>query len=169
MKIKKNLIIIGMMGSGKSTIGSILAKNLDFEFIDTDTEIEKKESMKIVKIFKDYGEKYFRKIEEKIILETLNSKKSVISLGGGSLLSEKIKKVVFKEHVSFWLNWNSDILIKRIRRNKNRPIAVNLNNKQLLELIKERSKVYYNANFKIECDNLKKNDIVKKIINLYEK
>ena len=71
MKIKKNLIIIGMMGSGKSTIGSILAKNLDFEFIDTDTEIEKKESMKIVKIFKDYGEKYFRKIEEKIILETL--------------------------------------------------------------------------------------------------
>ena len=157
------------MGSGKSTIGSILAKNLDFEFIDTDTEIEKKESMKIVKIFKDYGEKYFRKIEEKIILETLNSKKSVISLGGGSLLSEKIKKVVFKEHVSFWLNWNSDILIKRIRRNKNRPIAVNLNNKQLLELIKERSKVYYNANFKIECDNLKKNDIVKKIINLYEK
>ena len=72
MKTKKNLVLIGMMGSGKSTIGNIISKKLDLKFIDTDYEIEKYEKISIKKIFDNKGEKYFRKLEETIILRSIN-------------------------------------------------------------------------------------------------
>ena len=86
MKTKKNLVLVGMMGSGKSTIGNIISKKLDFEFIDTDYEIEKYEKISIKKIFDDKGEGYFRKLEETIILKSINLDNKVISLGGGGFL-----------------------------------------------------------------------------------
>ena len=82
--MNKNLVLTGMMGVGKSTIGKKLAKKLKFKFIDIDFIIEKKERKKIDEIFKTKGEKYFRKIEEKITLKFLDRERQVISLGGGS-------------------------------------------------------------------------------------
>ena len=92
MKSNKNLVLLGMMGSGKSSIGLIVSKKLNIEFIDVDDEIEKKLNMKISKIFENKGEKYFRKIEEEITLKILKNKKTVISLGGGAFLNNKIQK-----------------------------------------------------------------------------
>ena len=112
---KENLVFLGMMGSGKSSIGSLISKKLNVNFIDVDDEIEKKIGMKISKIFENKGEKYFREIEETITLKSLKEKKTVISLGGGAFLNNKIKKEVLDNHISFWLDWNIKTLVKRIK------------------------------------------------------
>jgi len=168
MKSKKNLVLLGMMGSGKSTIGFLLSKKLNKKFVDIDSLIEKETNMKISDIFKKKGEVFFRNLEEKTTLRILNSSKNVISLGGGSFLNEKIRKETSSNNYTFWLNWSSQILIKRIKKNKKRPIAFNLNIIELEKLIEKRIKIYSKAQFKINCNNLTKNEIVKKIIELYE-
>ena len=101
MKIKKNLVFLGMMGSGKSTIGSLVAKKLKLNFIDIDREIEKKLNTSINKIFENKGEEYFRKVEEQITLKKLKSISTVISLGGGAFTNNNIRKEILKNHLSF--------------------------------------------------------------------
>jgi len=112
MKSKENLIFLGMMGSGKSSIGSLVAKKLQLNFIDIDNEIETELGLSIKKIFETKGENYFRKFEEKITLKQLKSKPVVISLGGGAFTNRNIRKEVIKNHLSFWLNWSDKILVK---------------------------------------------------------
>ncbi len=168
MKSKENLIFLGMMGSGKSSIGSVVSKELNIEFIDVDKEIEKKTGTTILKIFENEGEKYFREIEEQITLKVLKKSKTVISLGGGAFLNNKIKKEILDKHISFWLNWEINTLIKRIKDSKKRPVAFKSSKNELADLIKKRSVVYSKAMYKIDCENLSKNEIVKKIINIYE-
>jgi len=107
MKSKKNLILIGMMGSGKSTIGSLISKKLNVKFIDIDSVLQNVTKMKIVEIFEKKGENFFRNLEEKITLKLLNSTNNVISLGGGGFINEKIRKEVLKNNFSFCSNNNS--------------------------------------------------------------
>jgi len=168
MNLKKNLVFLGMMGSGKSTIGKLVSHKLKLNFIDIDLEIEKKTKMKILDIFKKKGEKYFRSIEEKITLRKLKEVNTVISLGGGGFLNKNVQKEVLLNHFSFWLKYDSETLIKRIKNSKKRPIAYNSNDIDLKNLMKKRSKIYSKSLFKITCDNLKKNEIINKIINIYE-
>ncbi len=168
MKSKENLVFLGMMGSGKSSIGLLVAKKLKLDFVDIDIEIEKKLGMSIKKIFENKGESYFRKFEEKITLEKLKLKDTVISLGGGAFSNKNIRKQVLKNHYSFWLNWSSEILLKRIKNSEKRPLAFNSTDNELIDLIKKRSNIYSKALFEIKCDNLSKNIIVKKILEIYE-
>jgi len=168
MKSKKNLILIGMMGSGKSTIGSLLSKKLNVKFIDVDSVLENDSKMKIAEIFEKKGENFFRNLEEKITLKVLNSTNNVISLGGGSFINEKIRKEVLKNNFSFWLNCNAQILLNRIKNNKKRPIAFKLSEDELRKLIEKRAKTYSKAQFKINCYKLTKGEIVKKILKIYE-
>jgi len=118
MKSNKNIVLIGMMGSGKSSIGKILSKKLNLTFIDIDQKIEENENSKISEIFTKYGEKYFRKIEEKISLKFLSSENSVISLGGGGFINASIRKMCKKNCLSFWLDWKNETIIKRIEKRK---------------------------------------------------
>ena len=166
---KKNIVLIGMMGSGKSTIGYLLSKTIDLKFIDIDKVIEKEAGLKIHSIFEKRGEVYFRNLEEKITLKFLKNKRKIISLGGGGFLNKNIKKETLINNVSFWLNWKNTTIIKRIYRSKKRPLAINSNENDLKKLIIERSKIYSEANFKINCEGLTKNMIVNQIKNLYEK
>ncbi len=168
MKSKKKPILIGMMGSGKSTIGSLLSKKLNIKFIDIDNVLENDSKMKIAEIFEKKGENFFRNLEEKITLKILNSTNNVISLGGGAFINEKIRKEVLKNNFSFWLNCNAQILLNRIKNNKKRPIAFNLSEDELRKLIEKRAKMYSKAQFKINCYKLTKGEIVKKILNIYE-
>tara|TARA_B100000900_G_scaffold361599_1_gene334413 strand:- start:2504 stop:3016 length:513 start_codon:yes stop_codon:yes gene_type:complete len=168
MKSKKNLVFLGMMGSGKSSIGLIISKKLKLKFIDVDYEIEKKIGMKISKIFEKEGEKYFREIEEEITLKILKNKKTVISLGGGSFLNNKIKQEILDNHISFWLNWDPKTLIERIKNSKKRPIAIKSSKNDLIQLIKNRYVVYSDALYKINCESQSKNEIVNNILKLYE-
>ena len=168
MKSKENLVFLGMMGSGKSSIGLLVAKKLKVNFIDVDKEIEKELGISIKKIFETKGENYFRKIEEKITLEKLKSNSSVIALGGGAFTNKEIRKNVLKYNLSFWLNWNDEILLNRIKNSKKRPLAFNSSDNELIDLIKKRSNVYSKALYEIKCDNLSKNQIVKRILEIYE-
>ena len=168
MKSKKNLVFLGMMGSGKSSIGSLIAKKLQLNFIDIDNVIENELGLSIKKIFETKGENYFRKFEEKTTLKKLKSSSTVISLGGGAFSNKEIRKEVINNHLSFWLNWNSDILLNRIKNSKKRPLAFNSSENEIIDLIKKRSNIYSKALYKIECDNLTKNEIVKEILKIYE-
>ena len=168
MKSKENLIFLGMMGSGKSSIGSLVAKKLQLNFIDIDNEIETELGLSIKKIFETKGENYFRKFEEKITLKKLKLKPVVISLGGGAFTNRNIRKEVIKNHLSFWLNWSDEILVNRIKNSKKRPLVSNASENEIIDLIKKRSNIYAKALYKIECDSLTKKEIVKKILNIYE-
>ena len=168
MKSKENLVFLGMMGSGKSSIGSIVSRKLNIDFIDVDKEIEKKSGIAIFQIFKGEGEKYCREIEEITTLKILKNNKTVISLGGGAFLNNNIKREILKNHISFWLNWDIKTLINRIKDSPKRPVAFNASKNELVDLIKKRSTVYSKAMYKVDCENLSKNEIVKNILKIYE-
>ena len=168
MKSKENLVFLGMMGSGKSSIGSLIANRLKLNFIDIDKEIEKELGTSIKKIFKSKGENYFRKFEEKITLKILKLNSVVISLGGGAFTNKNIRKEVLKDNISFWLNWNENVLLNRIKNSKKRPLAFNATDNELIDLIQRRSTIYSKALYEIKCDNLSRNQIVKKILKIYE-
>ena len=168
MKSKENLVFLGMMGAGKSSIGSLVAKKLNLDFVDIDLEIEKEAGKSIKKIFEIDGENFFRELEEKITLKKLKLNSTVISLGGGSFMNKNIRIEILKNHLSFWLNWSDQILLDRIFNNKKRPIAFNSSRKNLIDLIKKRSNIYSKALHEIKCDNLSKSEIVKKVLDIYE-
>ena len=158
-----------MMGSGKSSIGSLVAKKLKLNFVDIDKEIEKNLNITIKKIFEVKGENYFRKIEEQTTLKKLKLSSTVISLGGGAFINKKLIKEVVKNHLSFWLNWDKEILLNRIKNSKKRPLAFNSSDKEIIDLIKKRSYIYSKALYEIKCDGMTKNEIVEKIKEIYEK
>ena len=168
MKSKKNIVLVGMMGSGKSIIGKNLSKKIKKEFIDIDNKIEENQNSVISEIFRNKGEIFFRKIEEHISLKYLKFENKVISLGGGGFINPVIRKYCNKNCITIWLNWKDDTLIDRIKNSKKRPLAMNLSNLELQKLINKRSTMYNLSHYKISCDKLNKNQIVKKIIIFYE-
>ena len=167
--LKKNIVLIGMMAAGKTTIGYKLAKALKYDFFDIDSEIEKSENEKIVNIFQDKGEEYFRKIEEKISLVFLDKNKSVISIGGGAFLNNKIRDKIKKNSHSFWLNWKIKTILSRILKNSRRPLALKLKNKEIVNLYRNRIKFYKLSDFKVNCENKSKNEIIKQISKIIKK
>ena len=168
MNSKKNLVFLGMMGSGKSSIGYLVSKKLNLGFMDIDSLIEEETEMSILDIFEEKGESYFRSLEEKITLKTLKNSNHVVSLGGGSFMNNKIRKEILTNHFSFWLSWDESVLIKRVKDSKKRPLAFKSTKEEIKQLIKNRSKIYSKAQFKINCNKLTKTEIVKKIIYIYE-
>ena len=168
MNSNKNLVFLGMMGSGKSSIGSLVSRKLNLPFIDIDSLIIKNTGMSISEIFSKKGEEYFRKLEERVTLKYLKTIRSVVSLGGGGFINTKIRKEVLTNHFSFWLNWDESILIKRIKNSKKRPLVFKSTDREIRVMIKNRSKIYSDAKFKINCNKLTKTEIVKKIIKIYE-
>ena len=167
--MKKNLVLIGMMGSGKSTISRLLSDVTKQNLIDTDKLIEKETKLAIKEIFHKKGENFFRKIEEKIVLNSLKLSNSIISIGGGAFLNDKIREKIKNNCISVWLKCSEQTLIPRIKNSKKRPKAYLLKEKDLIKLINDRSKIYSKAEYKVNCDTLTKNEIVDKILKIYEK
>ena len=168
--MKKNLVLLGMMAVGKTTLGKIVAKKQGLEFIDTDLSIEKKNSMTVAEIFQQKGEEFFRMEEEKEVLKALEKNSCVIALGGGAFMNRSLRENILKNAISVWLDLNTKTLNDRTAWNNKRPFLINKNNQKKLEkLYAERKNIYKLANHKIECDKLNKQDIVEKIITLYEK
>ena len=158
------------MGVGKSTLGKILAKKLDLTFIDTDFNIERKCSMKISEIFKKKGESFFRVEEKKVVLESLNKKECVIALGGGAFVDKTVRDKILKNSLSVWLDIDLKTLNERVKWNNKRPLLNEQDAQEAInKLYTERKSIYKLAKYKINCNNLSKTSIVKKIINFYEK
>jgi len=167
--LKKNLILTGMMGVGKSTVGKKLANKLKFKFIDIDRIIEQKEKSKIKNIFRNKGESYFRKIEKKITLEELKKNNLVVALGGGAFVNSSIRKEIKNSCVSFWLDLNLKTLLNRLRYVKKRPLlSQNKLEETINKIYSERKKFYNESNYKIKCNSKNIKEIVDKITKLYE-
>ena len=166
MDIKKNIVLLGMMGSGKSTIGGLIAKKLNVKLIDVDRKIETMQNQKISQIFEHKGEAYFRELEFNVTIQSLNNDNKIISIGGGAFMNKELRKIIRQKSSTFWLHWSADTLIKRIKNNNKRPVVKNMKYTDIKKLISERNKIYNFSDYKIICENLKKAEIVEKIIKI---
>ena len=166
---KLNISLCGMMGSGKSAIGKILAHRLDYKFIDVDKVIEIDAGKTIKKIFEEDGEEYFRDLEERITTNILKHKETIVSLGGGAIINNKIRSSIKKNSYNVYLNVNVDILTKRLQNSKTRPLIYKKNlKKELSNLISIREKFYRKADLIIKNEKSAIEtitNILKKIIN----
>ena len=169
---KKNICIMGLMGSGKSIIGKDLSKYLNLRFYDTDKEIELITKKSIISIFQEEGESYFRDIEEKVCTELLTHKNCVISLGGGSIINRTIRKAIKQNSYSIYLKVEINNLLLRLKSSKKRPLLnENLNKRETLKnLYSDRRKFYERADFIVNNDNDKFNVLekIKSELKLYE-
>ena len=158
-----------MMGSGKSAVGKILANKLNYNFIDVDKMIEINAGKTIKKIFEEDGEQYFRELEEKITINILELKETIVSLGGGAIINKNIRGSIKKNSYNIYLNVNIDILTKRLQNSKTRPLIYKKNlKKELINLIGIREKFYRKADLIVKNEkNIIETteNIIKKIIN----
>jgi len=154
----KNIALIGHMGSGKSLLGKLIAKNSNLKHLDTDIIIEKKTKNKINQIFINHGEFFFRKIEEEIILNIPIEDKLILSLGGGSILSKKVRSFLKKNFITVFIDVKFSVLLERLENTKRRPLLKGVNiEKKLRELDINRRKFYLLADIILkDYDNLNK-------------
>ena len=169
--IKNNIIFVGHMGSGKTSIGKILAKSLNIEFVDTDNKIEKISAMTINNFFSKYGEKEFRSFEEKVILDILNKKSTtVIALGGGSFQNKNVRSLILEKNISIWLKCSLSILVNRLKNSRRRPLLDNIDIKnKILLLDKERRDNYKKANIEYDVSKKLKKNINKELVEIITK
>ena len=148
---EKNIALIGHMGAGKSTIGKLIAKRLKLIYLDSDQLIEKNTKKTIYEIFKSDGETKFRKIEEKNILSLKNKKNLILSLGGGSIISEKVRQLLNKNYITIFLDIDFSILVKRLKYSTKRPLIAKQNiETKIKELDIARRKYYLLADIIIK-------------------
>lgn len=168
------LFLMGYMGSGKSTIGKLLAKKLKWDFIDLDKYIEKHAGKKITEIFENDGEIKFRKLEHECLKRLLNKDNIVIALGGGTPCFHNNIDLINKNGVSIYLKVNVDILAGRLFKGENkRPLIRNLNKTELIlfikKTLKERVSIYKQADLSIHIKHQNVEEVIdkigKKIIN----
>lgn len=140
------IVLVGMMGAGKTTVGRRLAAKLNRLFLDSDEEIEKAAQMSIPEIFEQRGEPEFRAGETRVIARVLKDKDIVLATGGGAFVNAETRALVNAEAVSVWLKAEADILFERVSRRSNRPLLKTANPRQTLEtLITERYPIYADA------------------------
>ncbi len=170
---KKNIAIIGHMGAGKSVIGKLLAKKIDFQHIDSDREIISFSRKSIINIFQEEGEEYFRNIEKKIVLKLIEKKNVVLSLGGGSILSDLIREQLKKKSITLFLDPSLSELKKRLIKSTNRPLLKNVNiGEKVKELDIARRKYYLLSDIIIQNTNLPIDtckNFIKKFANFHDK
>ncbi len=148
------ILLVGMMGVGKSTIGRRLAAILNMPFADVDDEIIISANMDISDIFENHGEDHFREGERKVIQRLMDGKQKVIATGGGAFINEQTRALILKQSVSIWLYAELDILVSRVNRRNNRPLLKNGDPKKIIsELSKIRDPIYALAQYHIRTDN----------------
>jgi shikimate kinase len=164
--LKKPIIIVGMMGVGKSAIGRMLAKNLNREFYDIDENIEKKYNMRIYEIFENYGEKKFRDIEHEVIKEIKKESNYIIATGGGAFIYERNINIFNKIGLTLWLNASPFIIIERLKKNtNNRPLLKEVDLETYINnLLIKRNPFYAKANLTVNSSKISKNAMKNKIL-----
>lgn len=151
--LKKPIVLVGLMGSGKSTIGYRLAKKLRTAFVDTDLLVEERVGCSISEMFKYAGEKFFNEKEEEILQEVIEGKPCVISTGGGTFAVEKNRKLILDKAISVWLKADYNIILERVSRRNTRPTLETGDKAETIrKLIDERYPIYALADIHINSD-----------------
>jgi len=154
---RRSIVLVGLMGAGKSTIGKKLATFVDLPFFDADHEIEKVSTMTIPELFEAYGEAEFRDLERRVIARMLEEGPIVLATGGGAYMNDQTRRAIASEGVSVWLKAELDVLMQRVARKQNRPLLKNENPRGVMErLMTERYPVYALADLTINSREEKK-------------
>lgn len=150
----KSIVLVGLMGAGKSSIGRRLAKALKVPFVDSDVEITEAAACSITDIFEIYGEPTFRDLEKRVLLRLLTEEKpAVIATGGGAFMQPEIREMVKENAISLWLHADLDVLYERVSRKRNRPLLEKGDKREILKaLIAEREPVYGLADITVSSD-----------------
>ena len=150
----RNIVFVGMMGSGKSAIGKRLAANLDLPFMDADNEIEAAAGMSIPDIFDCFGEDHFRQGERKVIARLMGEGPMVLSTGGGAFMNDETRELITSNAISIWLKADLETLVQRVKRKDNRPLLKTGDPEEIMSnLLKEREPFYSLANVVVESRN----------------
>lgn len=164
--LEKPIILIGMMGAGKTSLGRRLAQVLGRKFIDSDIEIEKASAMSIADFFKKHGEAEFRKGETRVISRILKEKNTVIGTGGGAFMNEKTRAKIKAKTLSIWINADFEVLFERISRRPSRPLMQTENPRETLKnLIETRYPIYEKADLSVMSKDVPHDKVINQILN----
>jgi len=163
--------LIGMMGTGKSKFGRLVANILKFSFYDIDHLIEKKFKMTIKELFQKHGELFFRQIEKKTIKDLIlkinkNNEKVIISLGGGGFDNKDTRKLLLKNTNVIWLNTPINVLVERVGNGYKRPMIKGNTRDSIVQLLEKRTKFYSLCHNEVNTNGLSQNQVTEKLINL---
>ena len=162
---RRSIVLVGMMGAGKSSIGRRLAARLGIPFVDADTEIEKAAGMSIAEIFTAHGEPYFRAGETRVIARLLEGGPQVLATGGGAFMNPETRAAIRAKGISVWLRATLEVLNRRIKRRGDRPLLKNSDPAETLQrLIEERYPVYAEADVTVESRDVPHDTIVDEIV-----
>ena len=161
----QSIVLVGLMGAGKTTVGRRLAERLDLPFVDADLEIERAAGKTIPEIFADHGEAYFRDGERRVITRLLDNGPQVLATGGGAFMNSETRKLIAGCGLSVWLRADLALLMKRVRRRSNRPLLDTTDPEAVMrQLIDERYPVYAEAAITIDSRDLSHNVIVNDLL-----
>jgi len=161
----RSIVLIGMMGVGKTTVGRRLAKRLALPFVDADTEIEKAAGCSIPDIFALHGEAAFRAGEQRVLARLLAQPPHVIATGGGAFMNAETRRLIQARGTAVWLRADIDVLVRRVKRNHNRPLLRQGDPKEILaRLMRERDPIYGEADFAVESNEGEPEQVVDAII-----
>lgn len=152
-RLKKTIVMVGMMGAGKTAVGRALAAKLNVPFLDSDAEIETAANLTVPEIFERDGEAFFRKRETEVITRLLESAPAVLSTGGGAFLAEQNRQIISEKGLSIWLNADLELLWNRVKHKDTRPLLRTADPKATLTAIYEvRVPLYQQADLAVRCD-----------------
>ena len=172
IQLDKPIVMVGLMGAGKTSVGRALARCLGIPFVDSDKEIEKAAGCSVVDIFAMYGEKEFRRVEEKVIERLLETPPlvKVISTGEGAFITSGVREMVLKNTLTIWLKAGLELLVKRTNFRHTRPQLLNTDSRQILaQLIKERYDVYALADIMVETRDENIHKTLNKVLDAIER
>ncbi len=159
------LVMVGMMGAGKSSVGRRLASRLRMKFVDADTEIELAANTTIPEIFDEHGEEYFRDGERRVIQRLLEGGPKVIATGGGAFIQPKTRKTIESRAISIWLKADRDLLLARVRRRSNRPLLKTGDPGTIIgRLVAERDPIYAKATIHIQSRDVAHEVVIEDIL-----
>lgn len=151
--LKKTVVLVGMMGAGKTAVGKALAARLDVPFLDSDEEIVKAANRSIAGIFMRDGEAFFRAREAEVIARLMDEQVGILSTGGGAFLADQNRAVIADKGVAVWLRADLDLLWARVRHKNTRPLLQTDNPRETLrELCEAREPLYAEAALSVQCD-----------------
>lgn len=161
----RSIVLVGLMGAGKSSIGKRLAKSLDLPFFDADAEIERASGLSISEIFSRHGEAYFREGERRVIQRLLAGTRHVLATGGGAFMDPKTRTLIKSTAFSIWLRAELDVLVRRCAKRQNRPLlAAGDPEKILADLMTVRYPIYAEADFVVDSEDGPHELVVEKIL-----
>jgi shikimate kinase len=164
----RNVILVGFMGTGKSTVGKLLAGRLGWSFADMDEYIEKEQKTAIRDLFRVHGEPYFRALESKVLSKLVEKKKKVVATGGGAVLAEENRECMLQNGLVIALTADPDCIIRRVSRDQNRPLLEGNLQERVHTLLEQRKHVYEFAHLTIDTTDLSTVQIVDQIIKNIE-